>query len=177
MALSKKRRAFVEHYLECWNGAEACRRAGYATKYADRQAATLLRVPAVQEAISARLADLTLTADEVLVRLAEQARGTAARYIELDHAGKPRLNLARMKADGKEHLIKSFEVNMRGVTRFEMYDAQSALALIGKHHRLFTDRVEEVHTVDVDVKGRLAQLLDRLAASRGQGEADPESDG
>ena len=176
MALSRKRRAFVEYYLECWNGAEAARRAGYATRYADRQAAKLLKVPDVQELISQRLASLTMTADEVLVRLAEQARGEAADYIYVTATNEPRLDLASMRADGKTHLIKSFEVNMRGVTRFEMYDAQSALALIGKHHRLFTDRIEEVHTIEIDVKDRLAQRLDRLAAGEPESGADQEPD-
>ena len=34
MALSKKQRVFVEHFLRCWNAAEAARRAGYSERSA-----------------------------------------------------------------------------------------------------------------------------------------------
>lgn len=74
--LTGKQRVFVERYLTHWNASRAAREA----KYSEKTAATIgyenLRKPEIQAAIEARLAGLTLSANEVLARLTQQARGT-----------------------------------------------------------------------------------------------------
>jgi len=78
MARSAKQQAFVEHYLKTWNGAEAARLAGYSEQTAKEQASRMLTNVNVQEAIAARLAELKMSADEVLTRLSDHARGSIA---------------------------------------------------------------------------------------------------
>ncbi len=133
--MNPKQRLFVEEYLKCWNASEAARRAGYKTK-ASVQGTRLLANDSVKEAIKARLAEKTMQADEVLTRLAEQARGEVGQY--LTENGK--LDFAKLIADGKQHLVKSVKDTQWGLA-IEFYDAQSALVHIGRHHGLFTDNV------------------------------------
>jgi len=92
----------------------------------------------VQAAIQARIAEKAMSADEVLLRLAEQARGEQIEYLLDDGT----VDLDRLIADGKGHLAKGIKWDRAGNLVVEFYDAQSALALIGRYHRLFVDRTE-----------------------------------
>ena len=139
--LTSKQRAFVEYYLgECYfNGAEAARKAGYAAKSANVQAAQNLASPSIQQAIANRLADMQVSADEVLSRLADQARGTMDDFVTFYDGGRiPAIDFNKARERGKLHLLKKFSITKAGIT-FELYDAQAALTLIGKHLALFAD--------------------------------------
>lgn len=146
LALKPKQIAFIEHYFRTWNGAEAARLAGYAENSARQQASDLLTNPYIQAAVTERLAELKMSADEVLVRLAEHARGSIVDV--LDDTDEINLDEARQRQ--RAHLIKKLRVTRHvdsegGVTvrkEVELYDAQAALGLIGKHLRLFVERVE-----------------------------------
>lgn len=149
MALSPKQQLFVEEYLATWNASEAARRAGYSELTARSQGQRLLTNVDIQSAIKARLNDKVMSADEVLVRLSEQARGEQGKYISARGA----VNLPELIADGKAHLIKGIKETQFGKV-IEFYDAQAALVHIGKHHKLFTEQVQHsgnVNTTDVAV--------------------------
>jgi len=142
MALSSRQRAFIEQYLRCWNGAEAARCAGYAEKSAAQQASRLLTIDKVQQAIAARLAELKMGADEVLVRLSEQARASMADFVSPDTDS---ISLIKAEAAGKLHLIKKFTHTVSEKsenTSIELYDAQAALVQLGRAHGLFLDRTD-----------------------------------
>ncbi len=141
MALSAKRQAFVEHYLKCWNASEAARLAGYSELSAAVQGARLLSNDKVREAIAARLDELKMSADEVLIRLTEQAQG-AAQYLIDVKAGLPFMDWERLQSEGKLHLIKKLSYTSDGRPQVEFYDAQTALVQLGRAHGLFTDRSE-----------------------------------
>ena len=85
MPLTNKRIVFVEEYLSCWNASEAARRAGY--KHPGSQGHALLQIPEIQAYIKLRLADMQMSADEVLNRLADHARddskGVSLKALEL----------------------------------------------------------------------------------------------
>ena len=119
MPLTNKRIAFVEQYLQCWNASEAARRAGY--KFAGTEGHRLLQMAEIQAYVKLRLADMQMSADEVLNRLADHARD-----------------------DSKGVSLK-------------------ALELVGKHHKLFTERheVEATHTVSDDVLDAIGGALTR----------------
>ncbi len=101
MALNAKQQVFVNAYLQCYNATEAALRAGYSEKSAHSIGSENLRKQEIKEAISERLSETAMTADEVLMRLAEHARGEHARYI----ATKPRLDMLAMAKDNKGDLI------------------------------------------------------------------------
>jgi phage terminase small subunit len=135
--LSIKQQAFVEHYLNCWSETEAARRAGYANP--ESNAYRLMVIDGVKAAIAARLTELKMSADEVLTRLTEHARGSIAPFLVTNGNGIP-VNF-NLSPDRPLHLVKKVSITDKGIS-FEVYDAQSALALLGRHHKLFADRVE-----------------------------------
>lgn len=177
MALSHKQRAFVEAYLQTFNGTEA-----YVSVYHPKSrdvaavnAHRLLRNAKVQEAVSIRLQERAMPADEVLSRLADHARGSMADFIRLSESGDPYFDYQAAQDAGKLHLIKKLKTKTKTRDLFrgndeveqivevdaelELYDAQAALALLGKHHKLFSD------SLDVHLSGQVAFTADEAAAA------------
>jgi len=140
-----RRRKFVEEYLRCWNGAEAARRAGYSSRRGAVTASNLLACEEIKAAIQERIAETAMSADEVLLRLAEQARSIQAEYLQPDGT----VDLEALIADGYGHLVKGTRWDRAGNLIVEFHDAQSALQLIGKHLRLFAEQIEHSGAVGV----------------------------
>lgn len=165
--MTNQQRVFVEHYLKCWNASEAARRAGYKSK-ANVIGSELLAIPSIQTLIQERLREMALEANEVLARLGEHARNEVAQYIKVDSHGKPYIDVAVMIKDGKQHLIRGISYNRFGEAEVQIYDAQSALVHLGRHHKLFTDKVEVDDTglSDDERAARILALLDRARARR-----------
>ena len=138
-----KQRVFVEEYLRCWNATEAAKRAGYSERTARQQGSRLLSNANILEEIDKRISEKAMAADEVLIRLAEQARVSLDEVIDVYGKGKHEwnVNIPKIIADGKGHLIKSLTPTQYGL-KVELHDKQRALELLGKHHRLFVDRQE-----------------------------------
>lgn len=136
--LTTRQRAFVEAYLACgFNASEAARRAGYNGK-SNVVGPRLLANVSIAAVVRQELAARAMPADEVLARLAEQARGTMDDF--LDDAGD--IDLTRARERSKLHLVKSRSVTKEG-ERIELYSAQTALELLAKHHGLLIDRQEQ----------------------------------
>jgi len=146
--LTPKQSAFIEEYFIDFNATRAAERAGY--RGDDNTLAVtgsrLLRINKVAERIKVRLQESAMSADEVLARLAEQARGEVGAYIQSDGT----CDFESIIADDKAHLLKKVLKTTRLTkagdeiisVKVEMYDAQRALELIGKYHKLFVDRTE-----------------------------------
>jgi phage terminase small subunit len=159
---SNKEKVWLEEYLKCFNASEAARRAGY--KWPNRIGTRKLAKFA--DEIKARIAEKAMSADEVLLRLAEMARGEAGDYL----LGDGSIDYDQLIADGKAHLIKKIYKTSR-ITKddeeilritVEVYDAQRALELIGKHHKLFTDQANvnvsgAVQLIGIDPDGDAEQ--------------------
>lgn len=165
--LTPKQRLFVDAYfLANCNATEAARRAGY--KHPNDLGPRLKNQPAVAAAIEERLRESAMSADEVLARLADEARGIGdyLSYLKLDTAMGPvrivDLDWDRLKADGKAHLVTGWEYD-RGSLTVKFTDPQAALIQLGRHHKLFTDRVEHD---DPDLDARIAAELAKLEAKR-----------
>lgn len=156
--LTAKQFAFCEAYLETLNATEAAQRAGYQAK----DNGTLrsigsenLTKPNIKAYIEARLQELTMPADEVLLRLTQQARGIdSTSFVEIEQlytviddipllTGQAmRIDLAKIRELGLGHLIKKISQNTSGGMTIEWHNPQKALELLGRYHRLFTDKVE-----------------------------------
>jgi hypothetical protein len=106
----------------------------------------LLKNVEIEAAISQRISEAAMSADEVLTRLADHARGDFANALVIDenYAG---LDLQQLKDLGLTHLIKKFSQTKNG-TVLEFYDAQAALVHLGRHHGLFVDRHQEIKEGD-----------------------------
>ncbi len=138
MALTAKQEAFINEYLKCWNATKAALAAGYSEKTAYSIGHENLKKPEISAVIDQRKAEMIMSADEVLTRLSDQARGDMSDFTSLKN-GIPFVDLAKAERAGKLHLLKKFEVTDKSV-KIELYDAQAALVHMGRHHALFTDK-------------------------------------
>ena len=190
MALSNQQQQFVFEYVQCWNASEAARRAGYSDRTAGQQGYRLLKDERVKTFIKEVLRANLMSAEEVLARLADQARFDLGTYIRvIDGApdedsnensspteadGSPSksvysvyIDLDALKRDGKAHLIKRVWQDKDGYVRVEFYDVQRALELTGKYHGLFVDRTFNTPVGDdFDLEEWRANRQQRLDAVR-----------
>jgi hypothetical protein len=146
--LTDKEEKFLKAYLEFeWTNVKCAEYAGYAGNYnqLSKLADQVLKRPRVREVIL-KAAGNVMPASEVLSRLTTQARSVYADYIDEDG----RVDLVRLKRDGRMHLIKAIRPGKYGNT-IEFMDSQKALELLGKYYALWTDRVEEAREVTLKV--------------------------
>lgn len=164
--LTDRQRAFVEIYLTCWNATEAARRAGYSG-----DANTLgvtgydnLRNPKIASAVKARLAELHITADEVLARLADQARASMEDFLTIGPKGGVKVDLAKAARNGKLHLLHRYSKGKGGIVAFELYDVQTALVQLAKLLGLYPAEKMDVNLRAIDQELELQISL--VAAKR-----------
>jgi hypothetical protein len=103
--------------------------------------------------IKATLDNKAMSADEVLHRLAEHARGNMGDFIDIESMSFS-LNLQKAKELGLTHLIKKVkdrvvmtsnkdgEETETHTLEIELYDAKSALDTLAKYHGLLVDRTD-----------------------------------
>jgi phage terminase small subunit len=156
MALTNKQKAFIDEYLVDFNATQAAIRAGYSEKSAYSIGWENLRKPEIIEAIREK----AMSAEEVLMRLSDIARGDIADLMNITPAGftfrllvdengervvNPNTKLIRkIKQKVTTYLGKTEDAEDREIieTEIELYNAQDALVQLGKYHKLFVDRTE-----------------------------------
>lgn len=133
-ALTPKQDMFVREYLIDLNATQAAIRAGYSAKTANEQGARLLANVSVKAAIQAamdkRAEDIGIDANYVIngvVKLIERCEQAVQ---VLDQDGEP-----------------------TGEWKFEGNTAMRGYELLGKHLKMFTDKIE------IDVGGALAERI------------------
>jgi phage terminase small subunit len=72
--LTNKQRAFIEEYLRDFNATQAAIRCGYSQRTAYSIGQENLKKPEIAEVIKARLDEMTMQTDEILLGLTQQAR-------------------------------------------------------------------------------------------------------
>ena len=164
--MNAKQRKFVAAYLKEPNATKAAQSAGYSAKTAYSIGQRLLKIPEIKAAIGARLDKLDITAERVLGELAKLAFLDPRRFFNEDGSLKSVRELDDDTAPslaGIEH-EKLFEHYGKGqakqvgmTTKIKIADKGINLERLGRHLKLFTDKVE--HT-------GLEGLADRLAAIR-----------
>lgn len=168
--LTHKQQAFIDAYLSCgFNASEAARRAGYRGK-ANVTGARLLANVSISAEIKRRVKERAMSADEVLARLAEQARGTIEDFL----TAQGHLSLQKARQAGKMHLLKRLRRRRDGWA-LELYSAQAALIVIGKAHKLFTRWIEITgeNGQPIHVADARAALLGRIAGLSKEPVSDP----
>lgn len=165
--LTNQQRAFVEHYLTCWQASEAARRAGYSPKTAAQLGYQLLQNPSVSALVRARLDELAMSSAEVLVRMTEHARGSLRPFLRLTGGG----DVAGFDlGDGKPvHLLKRVTRTERTLkdgsvevsVQLEAYDAQAALVKLGEHRQLW-GKVPDV-LKQIDLSKLAPEQLERIS--------------
>ena len=150
MALSEKRRAFVDFYLaNGFNASKAAEAAGYANP---RLAGHRLRTnDNIRAEIAARTARRAMTADEVLQRFGDRARVSIADFYDVDDDGNLVLNLRRARDSGKLELIDDITYDRQGNPILKLPDRAEALTRIGQNLGLWVDRVQQDTTLRFDM--------------------------
>lgn len=147
MALTNKQQIFINEYVKCWNATEAAKRAGYSPNgNSHRQIGTEnLSKPVIQEAIQIKLKESSMSADEVLQRLARFARGNIKNVADISSS----IDLTALDDDVsltikkfKRRITHNKNGDMHEDVELELYSAHDALRDIGKHHALFTEKLQ-----------------------------------
>lgn len=164
--LTNKQQAFIDAYLACWNASEAARRAGYSADTAYSIGSENLRKPEIAAAIKARLAEKAMSADEVLARLGDQARGTMEDFLSIGPKGKVKIDLAKAARAGKLHLLHRYSKGKGGMVAFELYDAQTALATLAKILGMYAAEKVDITSDGESVRELLTNRISAIAAKR-----------
>lgn len=163
--LTAKQQVFVDAYLSNgFNATDAARKAGYKGKDTTLAAVGYenLRKPQIASYVQERLNEAAMSANEVLARLSEIARGEVDNFIDED--GKFDLKKARrLKKMGLLKKLKTKRTSKQVDTltegdeesretletalvyeevEFELYSAHEALRDLGKFHKIFTEKHE-----------------------------------
>lgn len=140
--MTNRQMRFCEEYLIDTNATQAAVRAGYSAKTAYSIGGRLLNDPTVktkiQELMDNRSERTNITADFVLKGLKEVALRcmTEKRVMEWNYEER----CLEQKTDSEGN----------GVWEFDSAGANKALELLGRHLKLFNDKV--IHAVDTDVE-------------------------
>jgi hypothetical protein len=178
--LRRRQERFLIEYLKCWDGTRAALAAGYAPKSARISASKNLANPEIKAEIDRRLSEESMQASEIVQRLTRQARGNMRQFYKLserwtewplptqeiidertetDDSGKLHtLYLVRsivfdvdaLLDDGRAELIQSITDSPKNGLTVVMYSAKDALALLGKHRRLFADVLQQEIKLNIE---------------------------
>lgn len=169
--LTPKQQMFVREYLIDLNATQAAIRAGYSAKNADKIGSELLGKTRVQQEIQAgmdRRADLVdISATRVLNEIAKLAffdprkllngDGTPKRVHELDDETAAAVAGIEIVTKGNDDL------GYADIMKVKLADKSKNLELLGRHLKLFTDKIE------LDVGGELAQRMKEARERTRQG--------
>lgn len=150
--LNAKQKAFAEYYLQTNNATESARRAGYANKSAGSIGAENLKKPHILAYIKERLDKMEeermMKSDEVIKNLTRIGRREEVEHVVVTVVEKRdewvEVGGTWRKISVENTVPKIVEIPAR------LGDTNKALELLGKSHRLFTDKIEQ--EVDMDLR-------------------------
>ena len=167
--ITPKQKQFVLEYVKDKNGRQAVLRAGYSTKNPDQVFNKLVRISSVKEAVDQELKKqedrLRITSDEVMKELANIARFDIADIYDENGSLKnihdipkeARMAISAVQAD---ELFEGFGKDRERIgetKRVRLWDKLKALELIGKHFKMFTDKIDLGGKVDTEVTHKLGE--------------------
>lgn len=159
-ALNDKQQRFAEEYVRDLNATQAAIRAGYSAKTAEQQGSRLLRHVKVQAEVSRLKAQRSkrtaIDADWVLQQLARIAGADVRKVFRGTELVLPEDiddETAAAIAAIEVVTVSKGEGEVEHVAKIRMVDKLRALELLGRHLKLFTDKIE------VDISDGLASKL------------------
>ena len=142
MKLTKKQEMFCKEYLKDLNATQAAIRAGYSKKTADRIGHENLKKldisEKIQKLMDKRSNKVEITADNVLESIL-RTRDTCEQYLLIEGEYGKEIN----------------NVALNGLTKNN--------ELLGKHMKLFTDKIE--HSGRIDLSEKAKEITDKLFGS------------
>lgn len=166
-ALNPKQTVFVEEYLIDLNATQAAVRAGYSEKTASVIGSENLAKPYIQEAIQIamdkRSKRTEITADNVLKEIAKLGFSNMLDYMSIQEDGLAAVDLSKLERDQAAAIteltiVKRKEYNKEDETndtietvKFKLADKGQNLERLGRHLKLFTDKIEANHSFNVNM--------------------------
>lgn len=160
--LTSKQRRFIEEYCKDFNATRAAKEAGYSESTACEMGYENLTKPHIKKQVSMRLAALTMSADEALLRMSDFARGSFTPFVAIDENSRVMVDLASLPAQQNIHLIKKLKQTKRTFgdgddniitevyTEIELHDAKDATKTILQMHGKLVDK----KTLDITSDGQ-----------------------
>ena len=145
--MNTKQDLFCREYLVDLNATKAAIRAGYKEKAAGQYGYELLQKPHIQKRVSELMAEradrVEVTADRVLQELADLAFFDPSKIFEFQNGGIRIKDTADMSDRERRAVVQASEMAGAVVkTDVKLADKISALTLLGKHLKMFTDKTE-----------------------------------
>jgi phage terminase small subunit len=184
--LTPKQSIFVKEYLIDLNATQAAIRAGYSEKTAYSIGEENLKKPviaaAIQEAMDKRGTRTEITADRVLEEIAKLAFFDPRKFFNPDGSPIPIQDLddnTAMALSGID-VLEEYEGSGKdrvfvGYTKkFKLSDKKASLELLGRHLKLFTDKVEHSGIIEVesltddDIDRQISDTLAKLGIAAGK---------
>ena len=163
--LTPKQAQFVREYLVDMNGTQAAIRCGYSERTANEQAARLLAIASVREAaqkaMDERSVRTEITADRVLREIASQA------FYDPADIGDVEINCPKDIRKLPEHVrrcIIGWSWDKAGNFVLKFSPKVPALDQLGRHLKLFTDKIEHSGAVDQLTDAQIEAKIAALAA-------------
>jgi phage terminase small subunit len=181
--LAPMQKRFVHEYLVDLNATQACIRAGYSARNADKIGPGLLgkvRVSqAIQEAMSIRAKRTGITQDRVLSEIARLAFFDPRKLY--DESGNL-IPIHKLDDDtaaaiaGMDVVVTNDGESVVQIKKIKQWDKNSALEKLGKHLKLFTEKVEHTGAEGGPIEITMRAFLDRIdGTSRGLPSPDEEA--
>jgi len=172
-SLTPKQELFCHEYLKDLNGTQAAIRAGYSPKTANEQAARLLASVSIYQTVdelkAKRNKRIEIEADDVLLELKRLGHADIRQiYDEAGCVKQPKdwpeeIARAISRIEATEEVVnvqggficadcgKESHRQFTGITKkVWFWDKPKALELMGKHKRLFTDKVEHSGNIKLE---------------------------
>ena len=156
--LTNKQKMFVREYLIDLNATRAAIRAGYSQKRASELGYQLLQKTTVQAAIQSsmdkRAQRTQITQDKVLKELARLGFANMSNYVKWGPGGVTLKSSDELTEDETAAVAEVSEtVTESGSTiRFKLHDKKGTLELIGRHLKLFNDKLDINANMDAKIK-------------------------
>jgi phage terminase small subunit len=177
VALNLQQAKFLKEYLKCGNATQAAIVAGYSEQTAYSQGQRLLKHAEIARAVKKALNKLEISAENVLAELAKLAFSNMGDYVEPNEAGTQLVpnfkNLSREQmaciqeikvdetggqGDGKRERVQR--------TTFKLADKGLNLERLGRHLKLFTDKIEV--SAAEEIIRKLSEGRKRLSGKAGE---------
>jgi phage terminase small subunit len=161
-ALTDQQQRFVQAYLRDSNGTAAAKAAGYSPKTSGSQANRLLKNANIRKAIGLaqeqRAEDVAIEARDILLELRRVALCDIGEAFDADGKLKP---LRDIPIDVRKAMsaIKSEELfegrggerqRIGDVREVKFWNKVEALSLLGKHLKMFSERIDHHHVVSLE---------------------------
>lgn len=167
--LTDKQKVFCREYLVDFNGTRAAIASGYSNKTAGQQSAENLKKPYIQEEIR-RLADeLNKThgnsIERIILELQLIAFGDYQDLVEWDEYGIRRW-IPSSELGDKSRLVQEISETTTqngGSRKIKMHDKMRALEMLGRYHKIFTDKVDLTNS-----DGSLRPVVNLIIPSNGR---------